>query len=349
MDVLGQSEATVRYDNRELAVNFIVINEDVESVIGWRTALHELQLIKKMFSMERMQNPVQSRWTSNKLLEEYPQVFKGVGCMDDKYKIKLRSNAVPKIQPPRKVPFGAYKLLRDELDRLLNTGKIAKVDEATEWISNVSIAWKRNGTMRLCLDPRELNKNIVREYYHIPTVEEIRTATNGAAVFSTFDATEGFHQVQLDEESSLLTTFHTPFGRFRWLRLPFGISSAPEVYQKHLQNAVTNHVTNAENFIDDIVVWGKTIEEHDIAVQNLMERCKEANVTLNPKKSMVGVSEICYLGEILSKEGIKADPRKIKGIEELVKPDMEHTVTGKRDQLRRFLGSVTYLSKFCPN
>ena len=89
---------------------------------------------------------------------------------------------------------------------------------------------KKNGKIRICLDPKDLTKAILQENYPIPTIEDIASRLHGAKVFSVLDAKNGFWHVKLDEESSYLTTFHTPFGRYRWCRMPFGVSSAPEVF-----------------------------------------------------------------------------------------------------------------------
>ena len=103
---------------------------------------------------------------------------------------------------------------------------ITKVDEPTEWVSSLVIVEKKNGNLRICLDPRDLNKAIMREHYKLPSREEIASQFTGAKIFSKLDASSGFWQVQLDDASSRLCTFITPFGRYRFLRLPFSISSA---------------------------------------------------------------------------------------------------------------------------
>lgn len=90
---------------------------------------------------------------------------------------------------------------------------------------------KKDGSLRICLDPRDLNRAILREHYPLPTIEDVATRLHGAKVFTVLDVSKGFWHVELDEPSSFLTTFHTPFGRYRWRRMPFGISSAPEVFQ----------------------------------------------------------------------------------------------------------------------
>jgi hypothetical protein len=163
----------------------------------------------------------------------------------------------------------------------------------------------------------------------------------GAKVFSFLDATQGFHHVVLDEESSLLTTFNTPFGRYKWLRMPFGISSASEVFHRKMVECL-HGIDGVEVFIDDIAVWGRNEEEHDHRLQQVLERCKKKGIHLNRKKCRINVREAKYLGHILSHEGLKADPEKIQAISEMPIPK-------SKEDIHCLLGMVNYLSKFIPN
>ena len=115
---------------------------------------------------------------------------------------------------------------------------ITKVTEPTDWVSS-KVTVMQNGNLRICSDPKDLNKAIRREHYPIPTLEEVVASTPGAKVFSRIDAKSGFLHIKLEYESSLLTTFNTPIGRYRWLRLPFGIKSAPEIYQLSMAHELT--------------------------------------------------------------------------------------------------------------
>ena len=116
-----------------------------------------------------------------------------------------------------------------------------------------------------------------------------------------------------------------------------------------MEENVTSKIKTARNFFDDIIVWGITAEKHDKAVLQLLESCQQANVTLNPKKMQIGVKEVKYLGDLLGHDGLRADPLKVKAIKNMPRPESFSTTAAKREQLRRFLGCVNYLSKFCPN
>ena len=113
-------------------------------------------------------------------------------------------------------------------------GAIEKVDQPTEWVNSIVIVEKEDGSLRICLDPKDLNRAVKREHFQLPTSTEITSKLAGAKVFSKLDAKVGFWHVKLDHPSSLLTTFNTPFGRFKFNRLPFGLNSSNEVFQKKM-------------------------------------------------------------------------------------------------------------------
>jgi len=121
---------------------------------------------------------------------------------------------------------------------------------------------KKDSSLRICLDPKDLNLAIKRSHYPTPTLDDITHDLRDAKIFSTFDTKNGYWQIELSEESSKLTTFNTPFGRYKWLRLPFGLSSASEVFQSRI-NQVLENINGVKVIADDILVYGKgdTVEK----------------------------------------------------------------------------------------
>ncbi|KAL7849545.1 hypothetical protein SRHO_G00211680 [Serrasalmus rhombeus] len=218
---------------------------------------------------------------------------------------------------------------------------IAKIDEPTQWVNPFVIVEKTNGNLRICLDPRDLNTAVMREHYQLPTVEEITCRLAKAKYFSVLDASSGFWQLKLDNASSHLCTFNTPFGRYRFLRLPFGINSAPEVFHRTVKQLFEG-IDGLETYIDDILVWGATIEQYDQRLRQVLERSRVKNFRLNKEKCKIGLEEIKYLGHILSKDGLKPVPSKIEAIRKMPTPECKKDV-------ERFLGMVTFLAKFIPN
>ena len=171
--------------------------------------------------------------------------------------------------------------------------------------------------LRICVDPQDLNKALLRADYPLPTIEEVATRLSKARVFSVLDAKNGFWQVQLDKESSYLTTFNTPFGQYRWLRLPFGIKTAPEDYQRRIHESLQN-LSGIEDIVEDILCVGEgdtyesAVEDHDRNLIALVERCREKNIKLNPKKLQLRKQEVPYIGHLLTQDGLKPDPNKVK-------------------------------------
>ena len=139
--------------------------------------------------------------TSNTLIEQYNDVFKGLGCLGNEYHIDVDKSVIPVQHVPRRVPVAMKELLKQKLADLTKQGIITKVEEPTPWISNM-LAIKKPGKLRLCIDPRDLNKAIKWPKYQMPTLEELLPTLSKAKIFTVLDAKDGFHQVQLDEESS---------------------------------------------------------------------------------------------------------------------------------------------------
>lgn len=141
-----------------------------------------------------------------------------------------------------------------------------------------------------------------------------------ARVFSVVDANHGFWQVHLDEETSKLCTFNTPYGRYRFLRLPFGVSSAPEVFQRCIAERLEG-LEGVVNIVDDILVWGEDEEQHDRRLRALMDRIRSINLKLNKDKCKIRRTEITYVGHILSAEGVKPDQEKVRAIQDMPEPE----------------------------
>ena len=194
--------------------------------------------------------------------------------------------------------------------------------------------------LRICMDPSALNKSIQREHYQIKTAEEIFANLAGSKYFSTLDDTSGFLQVVVDEDSSYLTTIATPFRRYRYLRLPFWISSVPEVFHRIVTEDFSD-IPDVPTYVDSFVS-GTTREKHDERLKMVIQRCRELNFKLNRGKCQFGQKELPDLGHILTTKGIQPDPAKIEAIHRFPQPKTKADVS-------RLLGMVAYLAKFCPD
>ena len=157
-------------------------------------------------------------------------------------------------------------------------GVISKVTEPTTWCAGMVVVPKKSGNVRICVDLKPLNKSVLREVYPLPRVDDTLAQLAGARLFSKLDANSGFWQIPLSQESRLLTTFITPMGRYCFNKLPFGISSAPEHFQRRM-NELLQGLPGVLCQMDDILVFGKDRVEHDQRLRAALARIERAGVT----------------------------------------------------------------------
>jgi transposase InsO family protein len=262
-------------------------------------------------------------------------IYKG-----ETYSLVLADDAVPRTFPARKVPLAQEEEVKEELDRMEREGVITRVTEPTDWCSPMIVRRKPNGLLRVCMDPRYLNTFLKRATYPLPDVDQVFTKFRGAKFFSKMDLTMGFWQVLLDEKSSYLCTFSTPYGRYRYLRLPFGISPAPEVFHRMVADVVRD-LPGVLHFVDDVLVWGNTKAEHDARLKTVLDRFARVNFTFNPAKCTFCKSEVNFLGHVVNGEHVRPDPKKVESVKHFPTPT-------NVDEVRRLLGVATYISKFIP-
>ena len=213
--------------------------------------------------------------------ESYADILTGVGKLKD-YRLKLHINkeVKPVAQQVLRLPFGLRDKVDLKLDDLLSKNIIEVPDTPTSWISPLVVALKPDGDIRVCVDMRRANEAIIRERHPIPTIEEVLYDLNGTTVFSKLDLKWGFHQVELEEESREITTFVTHRGLYRYKRLMFGISSAPEKYQRIISDVIFG-CKGVENIPDGLIVHGKDAGEHDKNLHAVLQRLRERGLTLN--------------------------------------------------------------------
>ncbi|GBN21581.1 Uncharacterized protein K02A2.6 [Araneus ventricosus] len=178
-------------------------------------------------------------------------------------------------------------------------GVLEKVTEPAGWVHPI-VVQKPNKEIRICMDPRGLNKYIKREHYPIPTHQSLFSELEGAKYFSLFDASCAFLQIPLTEKNSKLCTTATPFGRYKICRLPYGLTSSLEVYQKTIENIFTG-ITGILIYIDDILEYGKTQEEHDAKLKSVLDRARKHGFKLSKKKKKIRLDSVKYLGFVCQK------------------------------------------------
>ena len=160
---------------------------------------------------------------------------------------------------------------------------------------------KPNKKVRLCLDPRNLNKSILREHYPMKTVEEVAVKMNNAKVYNVLCASNGYWQIKLSIDSQKYTTFNTPFGRYKYLRLPL----SSEVFQRTVSQILEN-LDCCEVIADDILIWGKDTNEHNERPCAVLKKIIEANMSSNKAKCKIGLTEVAYVGHVFGPDGLKS-------------------------------------------
>lgn len=189
---------------------------------------------------------------------------------DYKLTLPINRDIPPVIQPLRRCPIALQNQVKAKLDELLEMDIIERVDSPTSWVSPLVPIMKDNGELRLCVDMRRANQAIQRLNHPLPVFEDMLPRFSGAKHFTTLDIKQAFHQVELAEDSRDITTFVTNWGLYRYKRLSFGINCAPEFYQ-FLMESILSSCPQTAVFIDDIIIWGVTQQDHDRAVKKVLK------------------------------------------------------------------------------
>ena len=238
--------------------------------------------------------------------------------------------------------FGLRDKVDRKLDELLKEEVIEEVPSGpTEWVSPLVVVPKPDGDICVCVDMRRANEAIERERHPIPTIEEALHDLNGSTVFSKLDLKWGFHQVELETESRRITAFITHRGLFQYKRLMFGITSAPDKYQKIVKNVLIG-CKGVANIADDPIIHRCGIKEHDEILLAVLRRLRERGSSLNEKKCQFRLPKLKFLGHELSSKGIAPSEEEVSAVQNAKPP---HSTA----EVRSFLGLVQYCAKFLPD
>lgn len=336
----GVCRLRVSVKNKTHHLLFVVVPDNLQSLLGDK-ACEELGLVKRVYCINSHGVTATQQESTNDIVRKFDDVFKGLGALPFIYKIQLKDNAHPVVHAPRRISAPLKEKLKQELDKMTALGVIKKVEEPTDWVNSMVCVKKKNGDLRVCMDPRDLNASIKREHYQIPKREEITSEMTGAQYFSKLDASQGFWQLKLHEDSTKYCTFNTPFGRYSFLRLPFGIISASEIFHRAMEHIIEG-LEGVRAYVDDLVVWGSTLQEHNQRLFQLLQRVQKYGLKLNRAKCLFGVTEMTFLGDKLSGCGVEPDKSKIQAILDMPSP------VDKKGVLR-IMGMVNFIGKFIPN
>lgn len=193
---------------------------------------------------------------------------------------------------------------------------------------------------RLVLDFRALNEKTVQDAYPLPDITEIFDQVGGARYYTVLDLASGFHKIKMDPRDAHKTAFSTPFGHFELVHMPFGLKNAPATFQRLMDNILRGmQGQSLFVYLDDIVVYANTLEEHDKKIKELFNRLRKANLKLQPEKCKLLKRQVSYLGHLLSEDGLSVDPEKVWSVKYFPTPLNVKNV-------RQFLGLPGYYRRF---
>ena len=334
--VVSTADVTVNYGNQVASLPLLVVEGGGPSLLG-RNWLCELKL-----------NWHEIFWLHNgslsQVLEKHKAVFEpGLGTVTGyEAKIVVDPNVPPKYCKARTVPYYYREKVEKELDRLVGEGTLESV-EFSEWAAPIVAVLKQDKqSVRICGDFKQTINPVAKlDRYPIPRIEDLFAKLSGGKSFTTLDLSQAYLQVPLDEESKKLLVVNTQKGLYRYTRLPFGVSSAPGIFQR-LMETILQGIPHVIVYLDDILVTGATDEEHVKTLSIVLERLERAGLRARKSKCKFMQPSVTYLGHRIDQHGLHPLKEKIQAVKDAPSPK---NVT----ELKSYLGLLTYYSKFLPN
>ena len=279
------------------------------------------------------------------VLLKFPEVTQSRDKLNKlKHKIthKIIFQGYPVSARVRQLSPEKLKCAKKEIEVMLEAGIIRRSNSpfasALHMVPKTSVS---GNTFRLCGDYRQVNKGTIPDQYPVPNIQTLLHRLGGSSIFSKVDLVKAYHQIPMDENSISLTAITTPFGLFEYLYMPFGLRNAAATFQRFIDH-VLEGMNNAIAYVDDIIVFSKTPEEHTKHLNKLFGRRRQFGVIINPTKSQFGISELQFLGHVVTEKGIKPSPSKVEAIQKYPLPkDVK--------QLQTYLGMVNFYHRFINN
>ena len=341
---LGELEMNVTLNGTTAPVKLRVVDVSGPSLLG-RDMLQLFQLPwNEIFSVKtRIDETVAQIQLREEIMAQFPDLFDSTSMGKlNTMKVNLRvDDAHPVFLKPRKVPFAITEKYDEALDQLERDGILEKV-EYSQWATPTVPVKKPDGSIRICADySRTLNAHSPLESYPLPTIAEIRAKLSGGTKFTKIDLKQAYHQLELDESCRKYTTINTHRGLFEYVRLPFGVHSAVAIFQRTMETVLAG-IDGCIVYIDDIVVTGKTPDEHRATLVKVLQRLQEVGMKLKLEKFEVMLDSISYLGHTFSAEGVSPSAERTTAMKDAKPPT---TVS----ELQSFIGSANYVRAFIPN
>ncbi|GBN95947.1 Retrovirus-related Pol polyprotein from transposon 297 [Araneus ventricosus] len=279
------------------------------------------------------------------LLQEFQNLFStsdsDVGrCNMTQHRINT-GNHPPIKQYPRRLPLAKKEEAERLVKEMVDNGIIE--ESSGPWASPIVLVKKKDGSTRFCVDYRKLNEITIKDSYPLPRIDDTLDALNGSQWFSTLDLKSGYWQVEIQPEDKEKTAFTTGQGLWQFMVMPFGLCNAPATFERLMETVLRGLTSEAcLVYLDDIIIVGRTLQEHLNNIRKVFQRLQKANLKLSPEKCRFFRKEVSYLGHIISADGVKTDPEKTKAVVDWPRPETVHDV-------RSFLGLCTYYRRFVRN
>uniref|UniRef100_A0A146LC45 RNA-directed DNA polymerase n=1 Tax=Lygus hesperus TaxID=30085 RepID=A0A146LC45_LYGHE len=330
--VVGKVTLQCTYKSERHSINCYVVDYECSNILGLQSS-ERMGLIRRVDAMVEELKGVPKQF--------YSLFDGGIGRINYEIKLEVDPLVKPVISPARRIPYALLPQVKEELDRMLKLDIIEEITEPTEWVSQLIVIRKPNGSLRLCLDPRPLNQALKRSHFSLPRVQDIAARMSGARYFCKLDANAGFWMIPLDIESRRLCTFQTKWGRYIFKRLPFGLNVSPEIFHRIVSSSFQG-IENVETFEDDIILWSESREGLKIILEKVLEKAKETGMKFNVKKCAFFMEQVTFLGHKFGPKGMEADDSKVKAILALKSPS-------NKKALQRILGMFNYMGQYIPN
>lgn len=278
-------------------------------------------------------------WCVKQLIWQYRDRFNQVlgNTALAEHRIDLTSDVTPKAHGYR-IPEAHLKVVQAEIDKMLNLDIISPSQSPMS--APIVLVKKKDGTLRFCVDYRKLNAVTQKDVYPLPRIDDILSKLSGNVYFSTFDADSGFWQISIRATDRHKTAFTSPFGLFEFNRMPFGLCNAPATFQRLMDVVLAGLLwKNCLVYVDDIIVFGRTFDEHLENLSLVLDALRAANITLKASKCKLLCEEIQFLGHVVSATGVATDPEKVNKISSMPAPRNTH-------EIKVFTGLTGYYRKF---
>lgn len=307
-----------------------------------RSSTAEMTIEDKIRGLDLSALPDSEQVEVRSLLLRYSSVFAAyegdLGCTS------LISHEIPLLNPApvrqryRRIPPSDYEAVKAHINQLLETQVIR--ESSSPFASPIVLVKKKDGSLRMCVNYRQLNANTRKDAFPLPRIEESLDMLSGAKWFSTMDLARGYNQVAVSEADRAKTAFCTPFGLFEWNRMPFGLCNAPSTFQRLMQRMFGDQQCQSVLlYLDDIVVFSSTVSQHLLRLEMVLARLQTEGLKAKLEKCDFFKTEVRYLGHIISQDGVATDPSKVEAVAKWPRPR-------NVSELRSFLGFASYYRRF---